>query len=193
VDKIVIEGHEVLRDGAKARPDARVAAIPTFRTLRGWEGEWDDNGSLLISTFTVPSKWPVYLAISVSEGWMASWTVNLAAVAPLAVVPELLDSALDLMGSDLDQLHPRDRPHAQTEALISYGVSASLADFHSDCAKAAVRAAILESAQVQNTLSLYLDVPVNQLKNTGWDFLQGFFPVEVKPKRDTRILEGVRP
>lgn len=177
-DTHMIEGQMVRREGGRVhRLEARLDSLPAFRTIRGWADHWDDPGSLLIAERTLQYKWEVFFAISVEEvflDWMTpSWKVTLHAVAPDAPDAAILDAALDLMGTDLEELARKDKMPTKVEALVNYEATATLAEFYCKNPRSGVLAAMAESTGAMANLPIYLDAPVNQLGQTGWDFLRG--------------------
>lgn len=188
MDIVSIEGQSVRRDGARMnRPEARLASLPPFKTVKGWDGEWDDSGSILVSQDFVKHETVgrIYFAITVDKIWVRTWNVKLHAVAPTAPDPSVLDAALQLTNVAPEELAERNRAAAKVEALVLYGATAVLSDFRSERPRSAVLAAMAESICATTGLSLYLDCPANQRGATGWDFLRG---LTVPPeKRDTRV------
>jgi len=189
MDTLLIEGRKVRREGGRMiRPEARLGSLPTFRTIRGWAGDWDDSGTLLVGEVPVQLEWPVYLAISVEKYWTNTWQVVLHAVAPKAPDVSVLDAALTLQDVSPEELAERDRATAMVEALVNYGACATLSEFYSESARSAVLAAQAEAIGAAVNLSLYLDCPVNTLGHTGWDFIRG---LTLPPKKDANVVPNV--
>lgn len=186
MDTHMIEGQVVRREGGRVhRLEARLDSLPAFRTFRGWEDHWDDPGSLLIAEHTLKNKWEVFFAIFVEEvflDWMTpSWKVTLHAVSPDSLDAAVLDAALELIGADLEELARKDKAPTKIEALVNYEATATLAEFYCKSPRSGVLAAMAESTGAMANLPIYLDAPVNQLGQTGWDFLRGLILPEEEP------------
>lgn len=180
-DEVVINGALVLRRGANNQSTQISDNLPEFLTSRGWDGEYDEDGTMLISKFTIDADFPVYLVITVTNWHEATgdrddpeWEVCLKAVSPVAVDDKARTAALEASGIHLEEAKDEEqRILMLVEALTDYGATAPLADFRSDDANAAVLAARQEAVLAQSLLGFYMDRQVNAMGSTGWQFIQG--------------------
>jgi hypothetical protein len=163
--------------------------LPKFRVLTGWEGEYDEDGTLLMRPEPLKpddAEWPVFLAIRVLD-WRKvlgrdggpdepEWNVDLVAVAPGAFDAVQMRNILSNWNMLEDVKHaPEDKAEAiMVGCLVNDGLYAPLVQYYSDDANAAVRLAIAEAAAIDDSsLPLYLGRQVNQIGSTGWEFIQG--------------------
>lgn len=180
-DEVLINDALVLRRGASNKSIENTQNLPEFLTSRGWDGEYDEDGTILISKFIIDADFPVYLVITVTNWHEATgerddpeWEVSLKAVSPAAVDDKVRASALESSGMDLEEAKSlEERILWLIEALTDYGATAPIADFRSDDANAAVLAARQEAVLAQSLLGFYMDRKVNAMGSTGWQFIQG--------------------
>lgn len=190
-DEVYINDALVFRRGSLNQSVTTTDHLPGFKCLRGWDGEYDDHLTLLVSNNSVsvdpdPTQtgrfMNVWLIIRVDDNHLfgdpddPEWRVSLRALYPKSVGDTQLRMALDTKGLSLDDflyLSDEEKHEVLVEALVDAGFSAPLATFLSDDANAAVIAAKQESVLASSTLNFYLQRKVNPLGNTGWDFLQG--------------------
>jgi hypothetical protein len=180
-DEVLINGVPVRRRGASNKSTNIHDNLPEFITSRGWDKEYDEDGTLLVSKFTIDTEVQIYLVITVMNWHEATgergdpeWNITLRAVSPESVTDEAKTSALESSGIDLSEApNDEERTLWLIEALTDYGTTAPIADFYSDDANVAVLAARQEAVLVQSLLGFYMDRPVNKIGSTGWQFIRG--------------------
>jgi len=182
-EEILVNDSLVVRSGACGEFRGPQENLPEFTTVRGWEGEYDEDGTVLISKFAIKSDWPVYLVIRVDSWHEATgelddpeWCVSLRAVSPLAAGARVLKSAMECVGTypeDIQGYEYGQQQFMKVEALSDYGAYAPIAEFNSDDANAAVLAAKSEALVAQMMFGFYMDRRVNAMGSTGWDFIKG--------------------
>lgn len=163
--------------------------LPKFRVLMGWEGEYDEDGTLLMRPDAINSsgaEWPMFLAIRVMH-WRKvlgrdagpndpEWNADLVAVAPGAFDAVQMRNILSNWNMLEDVKHAAEEKaeSIMVGCLVNDGLFAPLVQYYSDDANAAVKLAIAEAAAIDgSSLPFYLDRQVNQIGSTGWEFIQG--------------------
>lgn len=137
-----INGIEVFREGPSYPPTK--TPPPSFVTLRGWRGEWDENKSLLVCVNANKSS---SLAILVTLDCV-QWVVELLLVEPLTAPLDVVQVALDTAGLSWPGI-PQDKTlEYVVQALVDFGFVVPLVRYYSSSPRAAVALAQAESARV---------------------------------------------
>ena len=138
----------------------------------------------------IPAEGPVFLFIrvlDVSDAELAhghKWGAEVVAVSPFmatdASICDALYSSGDWMAERWSESDSGARIDMLCEALIEYGVAATLVSKTSTRAIGPFRDCFRKLSRMSMFFGLYADQQMNALGNTGWDFIKGTYGYKKK-------------
>lgn len=146
---------------------------PTFKPLSG-DVNWKVYGGTFISKKYNNGEFDYWLVLEVNsdEERDGNYYVSLYSVSPDEAGEENLKAALQSMGAE----HLSDEAQTdllKVDALVSYGVSATLYHAEGSNLRKLMKAARVQAKGAEIMYGFYMDQPQNQLGATGWEFQRG--------------------
>jgi len=141
----------------------------------------DDTNKIMIGREWHNGDWNLRLAtrITYMEEYLSEnelktigkYHIEILAVSPESAGEKNLKSAYDCIGLDDDQIDKI--PLCDYEALISYGVYATLFSKSGNNLKSLIHDANYELQLIHGLFGFYMDRAENRIGNNGWDFISG--------------------
>ncbi len=142
-----------------------------FKWLTG-DMDWIDHGGTWISKRLNNGDWDYWLTISICNieccGSDDKYLVDLQAVSIEAAKDKLEEAIESCCYGDIeiDEM-------LKIEALVSYGVTATLWSETGNNAYKLLKEARIQATGASSMFGFYMDGPKNALGHTGWDFISG--------------------
>jgi len=148
--------------------------------MKEWRND-DCEHSWISHRPMMDSDWPVWFILRVEymdqhmsdddlKRFGGKYCVSILAVSPDAVSPEEMKSAFDCIGSPMENASN----DLKIEALVSYGIYATLHSEATNNKAASIKAA---REQLRGLTSIMfgfaMDRAQNRIGDTGWDFIKG--------------------
>lgn len=111
------------------------------------------------------------------DNFKVNYQVEILAVSPQGATEKNLKQAIDSMGMDEEDL--KNLKDFEYEALITYGVYATLQVYNGNNLSELMKDARKELNVINMLFGFYMDKTCNALGSTGWDFITG----EIWPTR----------
>ena len=152
--------------------------------------DWQTYGAKFITKKLSNGDWNYWLVLDfmnldelAPEIGDHRYEVSILAVSPEAAGDKHIKDALECCGVDTDKLGIQARNDLVLEALLSYGVFATLQTFTGSNYRKVLKEARAQLDCVAGLFGFYMDRPENRVGHTGWDFIEGDLSLDkVLPK-----------
>jgi len=179
----------------------RPAPAP-FIKVRGnaWPDDFEDDWALWRHPFAIDAEGPVWLYVQMYElpedcrgPHKHKWCASLIAVSPFFAtnhsVVDALRSCEDSFEESWQEMDNNSREMAVCEALVDYGVKATLVEKTSTRAKGPFKGCATEAAVANMMFGVYLDRQANAIGNDGWNFLRGDYGYGKQTPREPTLFQ----
>jgi hypothetical protein len=157
----------------------------------------DDVGRILVSQKFNYGNFDCYYVIQ-ERAWEAlvgereqkeigsKWLVDLSVVSPSEAGQDNINTAMDGYPEDA-----KNDIMAQVEALVEYGVAASMLSKSGNNLRNLVREAKEIVRNMQILFGFYMDRQVNAIGSTGWDFVKGDITAGVRRWQEAKDAKAI--